>query len=117
MNATRLLGATGVVCGSVLLTRTHAVARVVSTGPAVPAAWIVRVLGARQCVQGAALVRWPDRGLRLVGTGVDVVHLLSMLGLAAADTRHRRAALSSAAVAGAFAALAAAIEVAERELR
>ncbi len=117
MNATRLLGATGVACGGVLLARPHAVARTVSTGPAVPAAWIVRVLGARQCVQGAALVRWPDRGLRLVGSGVDVVHLLSMLGLAAADTRHRRAALTSAAMAGAFATLSAAIEVANRRLR
>jgi len=109
VNATRVLGVAGCAWGAALMTRPRAVVQAVATGRAMPAPWIVRLLGARQFGQGATLLWRPDRRLLLVGAGVDSAHAISMLGLAAANPRYRRAALLSAAVAGTSAALAAAI--------
>jgi hypothetical protein len=65
----------------------------------------VRILGARyvaQAVFGSAAHRpW----VRVVDTGVDVIHAVSMVGFAAAMPRHRRLALLSAVTALGFAAL------------
>lgn len=109
MNATRALGVAGCAWGAALMTRPRAVAETVAAGRAVPAPWIVRLLGARQFGQGATLLWRPDRRRLLTGAGIDTVHAISMLGLAAANPRYRRAALLSAAVAGTSAALAAEI--------
>lgn len=75
-----------------------------------------RVLGARyvaQSVVGAGLTRAGRRSgatdgwrrLRQADAAVDVVHALSMVGLAAVSPRHRRLATVSAVTALGFAAL------------
>lgn len=71
---------------------------------------VVRILGVRLCVQ--ALLTMPPRpsGLRPLGGAVDIMHVLSMLGIAIFAPRHRRAvlasaALASAAISGSFALL------------
>lgn len=66
---------------------------------------VVRILGLRQCIQ--ALLTMPPlfRRLRPIGGAVDVVHALSMVGIAILSSGHRRAALTSATAAGTFALL------------
>jgi hypothetical protein len=65
---------------------------------------VVRVLGVRHLAQYVA----DARGHRLLGgPTLDVLHAASMVGLAMASRRYRRAALTSAVVASAFAAGAA----------
>lgn len=68
---------------------------------------MTRVLGARHLAEAVILIarrgtrpppRWP--------IAVDAVHALSMLALAAMVPRHRRAALSSAGIAGGLVAWA-----------
>ncbi|MGI8695726.1 MAG: hypothetical protein ACR2JQ_03620, partial [Mycobacteriales bacterium] len=66
---------------------------------------IVRVLGARQAVQGIAQIARPRRGVLLGGAVIDVVHAVSMVALAVLDPRHRRLASTSAAAAIGSAAL------------
>ena len=65
---------------------------------------VVRVLGARYIVQavGGALARRP--WVPAADAGVDVVHAVSMAGIAALAPRHRRLALASLTAAIAFAA-------------
>jgi hypothetical protein len=63
----------------------------------------VRVLGARHLAQAAAGGADPGRTATRLGATVDALHAASMLALAAADRRWRRAALTSASVAGALA--------------
>jgi hypothetical protein len=58
---------------------------------------VLRGLGARQVLEGALVA--PGALAR----AVDYLHASSMLGLAAVDARHRRAALVSAAVSVALA--------------
>jgi hypothetical protein len=92
--------------GVVALLRPDDVLRVTRTHDTSPAArCTVRILGARYLVQsaGGLLVRrpWTARADALV----EVVHALSMVGLAGLSRPHRRAALTSAAVATGFAAL------------
>lgn len=65
---------------------------------------VARVLGARQVAQAAATAAQPSTPVLRLGAGVDLAHALSMLVLAAADHRRRRAALTDAGVAAAFAA-------------
>lgn len=66
---------------------------------------VVRILGVRQCLQ--ALITMPKllRRLRPLGGVVDILHSLSMVGIAMFSLRHRRAALTSATVAATFALL------------
>lgn len=80
-----------------------------------PPTWIVRALGVRSLVQGAAELRWPTPALACAGATVDAAHAASMAFVAARSRRYRRAALLS----GAFATLSAAAQVttAARELR
>jgi hypothetical protein len=80
-----------------------------------PPAWIVRVLGVRSLLQGAAELRWPTPALACAGAAVDATHAASMAFVAARSRRYRRAAL----VSGAFAMLSAAAQsaAAARELR
>lgn len=66
---------------------------------------VIRVLGGRHLVQGAVTLSVGRPAAHAVGGGVDGLHALSMLALAALDRRHRTLALASATVAGTFAAL------------
>jgi hypothetical protein len=64
---------------------------------------VVRVLGARQVLQAGLALAFPDEPLLGLGVGVDALHALSMVPLAVAAPRWRRAALVSALMATAFA--------------
>ena len=63
-----------------------------------------RILGVRYVVQAVAGVGLRRRPLPLLDGAIDLVHAASMLGAASAFPRHRRLALTSAAVALGFAA-------------
>ena len=63
----------------------------------------VRVLGARYVVQAVGGPWLHRRWVPGADAAVDVVHAISMLGLAAIAPTHRRVALVSAAMASAFA--------------
>jgi hypothetical protein len=70
---------------------------------------VVRILGARHLAQ-AVLTLWrPRRKVLAAGAGIDGCHAASMLALAAADPRLRRAGLTDAAAATAFTAAGAAV--------
>lgn len=60
---------------------------------------VARLLGARNLVEGAAVLRSPTRGWLAAAAAVDAAHAATMLLLAARSRRYRRAALASAAVA------------------
>jgi hypothetical protein len=62
-----------------------------------------RVLGARYVVQSTAGVWLDERWVPEVDAAVDLVHAASMVGCATWLPRHRRLALSSGALALAFA--------------
>jgi hypothetical protein len=63
---------------------------------------VVRFLGARHLAQ-AVLTLWrPRRDVIAAGAGIDGCHAASMLALAAADPRLRRAGLADALAATAF---------------
>jgi len=64
---------------------------------------VVRVLGARHLVQGAAEALWRDPGVLRAGAGVDVLHALTALGYATASRPGRSAGRRSAALALSFA--------------
>jgi hypothetical protein len=67
----------------------------------------VRVLGARQLIEGAVLARHPRDPPPEWSVAVDALHALSMLGLAALQRGLRPAALRSTAAALTLAALSA----------
>jgi hypothetical protein len=74
-------------------------------GPLDPAALrVVRVLGARQLAQASLALAFPAGPWLGLGAGVDAMHALSMVGLAATGPRWRRPALVSGLMAAAFAA-------------
>ncbi len=62
----------------------------------VPAAWLVRLLGARMLAQGVVQGMRPQRQVVLTGASLDFAHLLSMLATALLLPRYRRPALVSA---------------------
>ena len=64
---------------------------------------VTRVLGARHLVQAAVTMWRPRAAVLAAGAGVDACHAASMLALAAADPRSRRAGLADAVAAAAFA--------------
>jgi hypothetical protein len=73
-------------------------------GPLDPATLrVVRVLGARQVVQAGLALAFPAEPLLGLGVGVDALHALSMVPVAAAAPRWRRPALVSGLTAAAFA--------------
>jgi len=85
------------------------VARLVGgTGP-IPETAVVRILGGRQLLQGAAVLIRPAPLFVIGGVAVDVLHATSMVAAAVIWPGYRRAALTSAAVAGASAAAGALI--------
>lgn len=61
----------------------------------------VRIAGARHVVQGALTLAVPE--LRILGALTDALHAASMLGVALASRRFRRAALAQAGLAATFA--------------
>lgn len=67
---------------------------------------VCQILGARHVVQ-ALFPRSAPAGRFGTGPTLDVLHALSMIGLAVVSKRHRRAAIANTAEAFAFAALAA----------
>jgi hypothetical protein len=74
-------------------------------GPLDPATLrVVRVLGARQLAQAGLALAFPAEPLLGLGAGVDALHALSMVPVAAAAPRWRRPALVSGLMAAAFAA-------------
>lgn len=64
---------------------------------------VLRILGARHVLQGAVTMARP-RSMHPLGGAVDLLHCTTMLVLAVADRRRRRAATLDAAVAALFAA-------------
>lgn len=65
---------------------------------------VVRVLGGRYLVQSAGGYALNRRWVPALDAGIDLVHALSMTGLAVWAPRHRRLALLSATTAITFAA-------------
>lgn len=63
---------------------------------------VARVLGARHCAQALVTACRPSPAVLLLGAGTDIAHAASMLALAASHGR-RRAGLTDAAAATAFA--------------
>jgi hypothetical protein len=63
----------------------------------------VRVLGTRQLAQAGVALACPAEPWPGLGVGVDTMHALSMVGLAATGPRWRRPALVSGLMAAAFA--------------
>lgn len=94
------------IYGGVLLSAPRVVAvRVLRMPPAPHATTVVKLLGARQITQ-ALVTGFPiARRLRPLGAVVGVLHCLSMVALAALSRTYRRAALTDAVIAGAFATL------------
>lgn len=88
--------------GGLLIVMAPRLARWVGHPPDRRAAVVMRVLGFRHIVQAAVVARRP----RYLGVGalLDLLHGISMLGLAAFDGPRRRAALLDATVAFGFAA-------------
>lgn len=76
--------------------------------PSPKARTVARVLGARHLAQAVLTLCRPRRPVLLAGAGIDVCHAASMLALAAAQPPMRRAGLTDAAAATAFAATGAA---------
>ena len=108
--AARGWGAGTAVLGAAMLIRPKAVAGLVSSGASSPNPVIVQVLGARQLLQGAAvLARTGRRWLLAGGAVVDALHAASMLGAAQWWPRYRQPALTSAAVAAGSAVVGALI--------
>lgn len=64
---------------------------------------VIRILGARQVVQMLATVCAHSTWVRRLSGGVDVLHALSMVGVALVSDKHRHAATADAAVATLFA--------------
>jgi hypothetical protein len=64
-----------------------------------PPTWIVRVLGVRSGLQGAAELAWPTPAAAWTGAAIDAAHAASMAAVALASRRYRRAALLSGALA------------------
>lgn len=89
--------------GGFLCARPDAVLPLVSGSGDRPAAWIVRVLGARMTAQSIVTAIRPDSRVVLAGGATDVVHSASMIALGRLAPRYRRPALVSAATAFAFA--------------
>ena len=72
--------------------------------PSQRARTVARILGGRHLAQ-AVLTLWrPRPAVFLAGAGIDACHAASMLALAAADPRMRRAGIADAAAAAAFTA-------------
>lgn len=98
---------------------TMAVGAALMSGPARTGYWaspghppptgVVRILGARQLIQGIVVAVRPSQGIVVTGALVDLTHAASMIVIASLRRDDRRAALLSAALAGASAAVGVAV--------
>ena len=111
---TRSWGLASIGVGVAFLVRPHTLAGLVTSGRHTPDDTVVRVLGGRQVVQGALITRDPTPLLVVGGTVVDALHASSMLAVAAFWPRYRKAALTSAAIAGTSGIIGAAIVLDDR---
>lgn len=84
---------------ALLLAAPPAALHMVAGDRGVPPTWLVRVLGARTLVQGAAEAVRPTPGVLRLGVAVDMTHAASMLFAASRGPRYRRAAWASAGAA------------------
>lgn len=85
--------------GAAMLVAPGRVLTAVHRGPADPVdIAVARVLGARHLAQAAATVARPGAAVLAVGVYADLAHAASMVGLAAADRRRRRAGITDAAI-------------------
>ncbi len=101
----RLVGASGLAWGAVLLTRGDEVWRRVEGVPPTEVDEVaMRVLGGRHVVQGAVQLVAPRASSGVV-VAVDVLHAASMGALAVASSTRRRAALVTGGAALVSAAL------------
>lgn len=103
MAAVNRLTAARLGYGMVLLAEPGLVVRVYGGQPGGPDRAVARVLGWRQVVQAAACAGSPGASVLLLGAETDVAHALSAVGLATADRPRRRAGLTEALLACAFA--------------
>ncbi|HET7801106.1 MAG TPA: hypothetical protein VFL38_11830 [Humibacillus xanthopallidus] len=89
----------GIVWGAALLTAGPSIWRPVDgRGPTEADRVALTFLGTRHVVTGASQLAFPSRFQRLQ-IGIDLVHAVTMVGLAAVDPPRRRPALVSAAAA------------------
>ncbi|MCV7071669.1 hypothetical protein MJO55_27140 [Mycolicibacterium rufum] len=92
--------------GAALLIGPDRVLHVTASGPVdTPGRAVTRILGARHLVQAALSGLRPGSGVLAWGVGVDAVHAVTALLLAAVDRRRARAGCTDAAIAAGWAAL------------
>jgi hypothetical protein len=84
--------------GGALFARPVELAQAVGGSGNIPASFVTRVLGARSLVQGVVIAIAPTRLVLRAGAGVDITHALSLIPLVI-DSRYRRVAAASVAVA------------------
>lgn len=90
--------------GATLLTAPGVLIRLAGAQSAGPGAKrVARVLGARHCLQAVLLSRSRAPIAHELGVTVDLLHALSMQGMAAFDRTHRQAEVVDSCVATAFA--------------
>ena len=65
--------------------------------------WVIRILGARELVQGLITSRHRSRASSLTGAAVDTTHAATMLALAIRRAAYRRPATASSLTAASFA--------------
>jgi hypothetical protein len=94
----RLMGVGSVIAGMTLIAAPDGVCAYVSDTGVRPAG-VVRLLGVRYVVQGAAQLGWPRPAVLRGSAAVDGLHAASMVALAAASPAHRRLASVSAVAA------------------
>jgi hypothetical protein len=100
----RLVVARTVLAGVELLAPTHVLRAIAGDGINGSASRVVRVLGTRDLVQAAVTYVRPSRAVLVGGAVVDSLHAISMVALAVASPRNRRAGGTSAVVAALMAA-------------
>lgn len=95
------------ILGVITFFRPNQTVRTLTSGRGgVPDERIVRVLGARQALQGAVLIIRPRREIVKLAAAADALHAASLIPVIAASHRYRRAAVISAALASTAAATA-----------
>jgi hypothetical protein len=87
----RCVAVPGVLWGAVMLARPGDLTRAVCGGGREPAAWIVRVLGARLVAQNVVVLAHPTRAVVLAGVGADALHAASMVLARVRWPEHARA--------------------------
>ncbi|MEO6884892.1 MAG: hypothetical protein ABI232_01215 [Jatrophihabitantaceae bacterium] len=97
--AARPVAALDVMTGLLLVAVPARVLHAVAVERDARATVLVRALGARSTAQGVALVLAPRRHLLVAVGAVDLLHATTMVALAVARPRYRRAAFSSATLA------------------